>query len=457
MKAGWVRRNGIPYSDRATFTDTWQRHGNFLTHVSMLEDPVYLTEPFVRTTNWVFDPTQRIEAYPCEIVTEVVGHELGYVPHYLPGTNTQLADFAKKHNLSQEAARGGADTALPEFVRRPRPGNVEADLKVGPYNPTVGAGLQAGPLQAGPLQAGPLQAGPLQAGPRKLEILHVQGNVHLIATGRVNIVVQAGNDGVMVVDTGSEEMADEVLAAIEKIAPGKPIRYIVNTSVDPDHTGGNEQIGRRGESLAGGDFARNISDAGQGANVVAHENVLVRMGKDRNGRARPFKAWPTDTFIAAKKEIFFNGEAIQILHQPAAHTDGDVMVFFRKSDVLVTGDVFVTTGYPSIDVEQGGSIGGEIAALNQIIDVTVPRLNQEGGTYVVPGHGRIADESDVVDYRDMVTIIRDRIAEMIRTGTITEQVMAARPTFEYDPRYNNAADGSAREGFAYTVYHNLRR
>jgi glyoxylase-like metal-dependent hydrolase (beta-lactamase superfamily II) len=412
MKAGWVRRNGIPYSDLATFTDTWQKHGDYLTHVAVLEDPVYLTEPFVRTTNWVFAPGQRIEAYPCDIVTEVVGHELGYVPHYLPGTNTMLGDFAKKHGLPQVAADGGAYTMLPEFMRGGRPSPApQEDVKVGRYAPPRPAGVQ---------------------------VLPIQGNVSLIVSAGGNVVVQTGEDGVFVVDTSTQDAAPDVLAAIERLAAGKPIRYVVNTHIHPDHTGGNAIIGASGESLAGGDFARNIGDAGQRATVLAHENVQLRMGRDRNGTtARPFSAWPTDTFIAPKKEIFFNGEAIQILHQPAAHTDGDVMVFFRKSDVIAAGDVFVMDGYPAIDVEQGGSIAGVLAALNHIIDTTVPKLKQEAGTYVVPGHGRLTDEADVVDYRDMVTIVRDRIADMVKKNATLAQVKAAKPTLEYDGRYGN--------------------
>jgi glyoxylase-like metal-dependent hydrolase (beta-lactamase superfamily II) len=414
MKAGWVRRNGIPYSDLATFTDTWQKHGNYLTHVAILEDPVYLTEPFVRTTNWVFAPEQRIEAYPCDIVTEVVGHELGYVPHYLPGTNTMLGDFAKKHDLPQVAAEGGAQTMMPEFARAmldPRTRPVPA-----PSRPYVERGFS-------------------RAG---VEVVPVQANVSLIVSAGGNVVVQAGSDGVFVVDTSTEGAAPDVLAAIERLAPGKPIRYVVNTHIHPDHTGGNAIIGAKGESLAGGDFARNIGDAGQRATVLAHENVQLRMGRDRNGTtARPFAAWPTDTFIAPKKEIFFNGEAIQILHEPSAHTDGDVMVFFRKSDVIAAGDVFVMNGYPTIDLEQGGSITGILAALNTIIDTTVPKLKQEAGTYVVPGHGRLVDEADVVDYRDMVTIVRDRIADMVKKKMTLAQVKAATPTLEYDGRYGN--------------------
>jgi glyoxylase-like metal-dependent hydrolase (beta-lactamase superfamily II) len=282
---------------------------------------------------------------------------------------------------------------------------------------------------------------------------HVQGNVHLLTGRGGNIVVQVGDDGVLVVDTGTRDAAADVLAAIERLAPGKPIRYVVNTHVHPDHTGGNEAVAEKGESLAGGDFARNIGDAGQGATILAHENVQLRMGRDRNGQnAVPFRAWPTDTFIAPKKDLFFNDEAIEVLHQPAAHTDGDAVLFFRKSDVVVAGDVFVTTSYPVIDVEQGGTIDGVIAALNRIIDLTVPREKQEGGTYVVPGHGRLTDESDVVDYRDMVTIVRDRVADMKRRGMTLEQVKAARPTLDYDGRYSAASGPGQAASFVEAVF-----
>ena len=163
----------------------------------------------------------------------------------------------------------------------------------------------------------------------------------------------------------------------------------------------------------------------------------------------PFAAWPTETFFGADKEIFFNNEAIQVLHQPAAHTDGDVVVFFRRSDVVATGDLFSTTGYPVIDRARGGSIQGVLDGLNRIIDITIPKDKEEGGTYVIPGHGRLCDEADVVEYRDMVTIIRDRIQELIRRGLTLEQVKAARPTLDYDGRYGSS------ETFVEAVYRGL--
>ena len=148
---------------------------------------------------------------------------------------------------------------------------------------------------------------------------------------------------------------------------------------------------------------------GQGARVYAHENAYsgwpIRPTAPTPRRSR---LWPTDAFSAPKKTLFVTGEPIEIIHQPAAHTDGDVMVFFRKSDVVAAGDVFVLNSYPVIDTGRGGTLQGVIDALNRLVDIAVPEFNAMGGTRIIPGHGRIANEIDVVEYRDMLTIIRDR-------------------------------------------------
>src|SRR5262249_34931844 len=153
---------------------------------------------------------------------------------------------------------------------------------------------------------------------------------------------------------------------------------------------------------------------------LAHENVLKRISAP--AAAVPFRAWPTDTYFTAEKDLFFNGEAIQMLHQPAAHTDGDSIIFFRRSDVIAAGDLFTPGNYPVVDLQRGGNIQGLIAGLNRIIQIAIPAEKQEGGTMIVPGHGRLCDQADVVEYRDMATIIRDRVQDMIKKGMTLEQV-----------------------------------
>ena len=220
--------------------------------------------------------------------------------------------------------------------------------------------------------------------------------------------MQVGKEGVLVVDTGLANMSDKVAAAIRKLSDG-PIRYVVNTHVHADHTGGNEKIAGLGSTIVGGNVTGDIADAGKGAAVIAHQTLLDRMSmKDGNQAAFPSGAWPTDTFTD-EKDLYFDGEGIQVIHQPAAHTDGDSFVFFRRSDVVSAGDIFVTTGYPIIDLARGGSLQGIIDALNRLIALTIPAGKQEGGTMVIPGHGRLCDQADVVFYQEMVTILRDRI------------------------------------------------
>jgi len=250
----------------------------------------------------------------------------------------------------------------------------------------------------------------------------------LVGAG-ANITVQIGDEGVLLVDSGMRGLSDDVLKAIRAVTD-KPIRILINTGADADHTGGNEAIAKAGKWL-GGNAPGNAGFAIPGARVIAHEQVLFRM------KAEPFGAQPTETFFTADKEIFFNGEAIQLLHQPAATTDGNIIVFFRRSDVVAAGDVFTTTAYPAIDRARGGSIQGVIDGLNHIIDVTIPQAKEEGGTYVIPGHGRLTDEADVVEYRDLTTIIRDRIEALVRRGLTLEQIKSARPTLDYDGRYGS--------------------
>ncbi len=279
-----------------------------------------------------------------------------------------------------------------------------------------------------------------------LHLYRVQGNVWaLVGAGR-NITVQAGDDGLLLVDTGGGTVAPDVMSAIRTLSP-KPIRWIINTSLDPDSTGGNEALPR-------------LSSPGPGprARIIAHENVLNRMSAAplRDETAIPEALWPNDEYYQASKDFSFNGEAVIVYYAPAAHTDGDSIVHFRRSDVVSTGDIFTPARYPSIDLKKGGSIQGLIAALNRLLQITVPLKYQEGGTYLIPGQGRIADEADLVEYRDMVTIVRDDIQDYIAKGMSLEQVKAARPTREYDPEYTTLK-GPSSDAFIEAVYTSLKK
>jgi cyclase len=280
----------------------------------------------------------------------------------------------------------------------------------------------------------------------EINTFHVQGNVYLLVGAGGNIAVQTGDEGVLVVDTGLVQHADKVLAAIRKLSD-KPIRYIINTNLDPDHTGGNEVIGKAGSTTQGGPTT-----------VIAHENVLARMSAPigKPGAAAP-GLWPSDTYFPEEKDLYFNGEAIFLYHDAAAHTDGDSIVLFRRSDVLVAGDAFVMTGYPVIDQVNGGSVQGVLKSLNRLLALAVPAHEQEGGTYVIPGHGRVCDEADVLEYRDMVTIIRDRIQDMVKRGLTLEQVKAARPTLDYDLHYGSDRGPWTTAMFIEAVYKDLSR
>ncbi|HEX4134068.1 MAG TPA: MBL fold metallo-hydrolase [Bryobacteraceae bacterium] len=291
----------------------------------------------------------------------------------------------------------------------------------------------------------------------EIHVLPVQGNVYMLVGAGGNITMQVGKEGVLLVDTMYAQLSDKIIAAIRTVSD-KPIHYIIDTHVHGDHTGGNEKLAKAGSTITGGNVVGDIgASAGEGATVIATQQVLDRMSrKDGNTPAFPSAAWPTDAYITDVKELFFDGEAIQIFHQPAAHTDGDSIVFFRRSDVVSTGDIFVTTSYPIIDLDRGGTYQGVLDGLNHILDITIPADKEEGGTYVIPGHGRLCDEADVVEYRDMMTILRDRFLDMIKRGMTLEQVKAAKPTRDYDPLYGSDKGFWTTDKFIETAYKSLK-
>jgi len=272
----------------------------------------------------------------------------------------------------------------------------------------------------------------------QIDAVKVTDNIYMLVGAGGNVTVQFGPEGVLVVDTSYGPMSSKILAVIKKLSD-QPIRYVINTHVHGDHIGGNEPIAKAGRTRAGGNV---VGDLGNGATaqaaVIAHENVLNRMSMPAPGQEGvPSAGWPTETFIGSKKEMIFNNEAVQIIHEEAAHTDGDSLVMFRRNDVISTGDLFTTVMYPFIDDANGGTINGYINALNAILDLTVANNVNEGGTMVIPGHGRLSDEQDVIEYRDMVTIVRDRIKEYVNRGMTLEQVKAKKPTLDWDRRYGD--------------------
>jgi glyoxylase-like metal-dependent hydrolase (beta-lactamase superfamily II) len=275
-----------------------------------------------------------------------------------------------------------------------------------------------------------------------VKAVHVQGSVYMIVGAGANLAVQVGEQGVFVVDTGEAPFTDRIIAAIRELSK-KDIRWIVNTTLDPDHIGGNEKISGVGRTVNGNPAA-----------IISHENLPLRMV--RLPAPVPVAARPLNTFFGDSKNFFFNDDPVFVYHSPG-HTDGDTIVYFRHSDVIVAGETFVTTTYPVIDIANGGSAQGFIDGLNRILDLAVPKHLQEGGTLVIPGHGRISDEAGVLEYHDMIVIVRDRIRDAIMKGMTLEQVKAARLTRDYDPRYAAATGPSTTASFVESMYRDLSK
>ena len=299
--------------------------------------------------------------------------------------------------------------------------------------------------------------------PEGIDLVRVRQNFYVIAGAGGNIVMQVGPEGVILVDSGSTEMADKVLATIRRVTP-LPIRYIINTSMDVDHVGGNEKLSKAGLSILPGAVAAGaglsddlVSNAGA-ASILAHENVLTRMSAPTGQPPLPFGSWPTKTFAYRMYSMYLNGDGIQVIHQPAAHTDGDTIVFFRKGDVIATGDIIDTTRFPFIDVKRGGTVQGELDALNRLMDMSIHNLPLQwyaDRTFLVPGHGHVYDKLDLLEYRDAITVVRDRVLDLIGQGRTLAQVKAANPTLGYRSQYGTDSGPWTTDMFVEVIYNEL--
>lgn len=294
--------------------------------------------------------------------------------------------------------------------------------------------------------------------PGEIQILPVQGNVHMLVGAGGNITVQAGNDGVLMVDTGLANMSQKVIAAMRSIST-RPLRYIINTSAGAEYTGGNAAIADVGETIpfrepnytAGPQGALDVGRA----SIIAYYTVLHKLSAPTGKQAAtPEEGWPDNTYSIEQKRLYFNDEPVVIMHR-VANSDGNSIVLFRKSDVVSVGSMLDLTQYPLIEPDGGGSIQSMVEAMNGLIDVVVPEANAAGGTKVIPGHGRIADHAEVVYYRDMLTIIRDRIQDMIKRGMTLDQVKAARPTRDWDARYGRDTGPWTTAMFVEAAYKSL--
>jgi glyoxylase-like metal-dependent hydrolase (beta-lactamase superfamily II) len=318
-------------------------------------------------------------------------------------------------------------------------------------------GTQIDPLSA-------QKAPEASAGTPGVDVVQLRPDIYVIGGAGANVVAQIGPLGVILVDSGSTEMADGVLAALRRLTP-LPIRYIINTSMDADHVGGNEKLSKAGLSILPGAVAAGaglnddlVANFGA-ASVLAHENVMKRMAASAGQPSPiPFALWPTKTFAYRMYSMYLNGEGIQVIHQPAAHTDGDTIVFFRRGDVIATGDIIDTTRFPFIDVSRGGTLQGELDALNRLMDLSIHNLPVQwfpDRTFLVPGHGHVYDKLDLLEYRDAITVVRDRVQDLIDQGRTLEQVKAANPTLGYRSQYGTDSGPWTTDMFVEVVYKEL--
>jgi cyclase len=441
LKRAWIRSNGLAQSDEATVTEHFIRHGDRITYLAVVNDPVYLAEPFSRTYTLlrnVKEPDAWL--YACDDGEQILNRREDQVEAYPWGQHPFLREFADKLKIPLLATLGGPDTMYPDFL---------AKLK-DPAAMDAAARAELTPSSGPPHASRAADPDPHDG---EIHVLPVQGNLYMLIGDGGNIAVQVGDEGALVVNSGAGQLTDKVVAAIRGLSKN-PVQFIVNTSFQPDYTGGNVKLRAAGydASVVGSFFSGQFADAGRGATIIGQQNVQNRLEAAKAAE----EGWPSDTFFKGRRRKFHNGEAVEIFYQPHAVTDGDSIVHFRRSDVIATGEIFNTTRYPFIDVQAGGSLQGEIEALNFILDRTVYQHDEEGGTLVIPGHGRLCDEWEVAEYRDMLVIIRDRVKALIEKGASLQQVKAARVTADYDDRFGANSGPWTTDLFVDAVYTSLR-
>ena len=484
LKDGYLKRGGPQTSDLYTMTEFLTRHDEILTITTMVDDPVYQDEPYIQSTTYVYDPTGSTAVENCngDAFAENGGTDRHYVPHFLPGQNTALTEWLKAESWVPEAAtRGGVKTIYPEYGQVLTGATTVDRLTVPSSRSAVAIDRQIA-----------------EQSPRdgQVHVLPVQGNVFMLIADGVNLSASVGPEGMLLVDTGTAMMSDKVLATLSQLAksvdanatrnscfgvncpgtwgwsspyinnvisspsPPRPLRYIVDTNDSPEHIGGNQKVAAIGHFERGSQFSGVVASVGDRASIIAHENVLNRMNAPAgNTPAAPQGALPTDTYFDEfhKLPAYFNGEAVIVYHAPEANTDGDSFVYFRHSEVISAGDLMSTISYPMIDLEKGGSIQGVIKGLNQILDLAVAEYRAQGGTWIIPGRGRLCDTADVASYRNMLVMIRDRVQDLITKGKTLEQVKAARPTLDFDGRYGSTAGPWTTSMFIEAVYKSLKK
>jgi cyclase len=492
LKEGYLRRGGPQTTDVYAMTEYITRHDDTLTVVTFIDDPIYLDEPYIHSTTYTFDPTYRVSTEICNgpAVAENGGTDRHFVPHFLPGTNTDMltewivkgdprSQVGPENWVPLAAARGGAKTIYPEY-RTTLNGKVSVDTLKVPSSRSV-----VNPAKMIADQS-----------PRDgdVHLLPVQGNIYMLVADGTNITVSVGPDGVVLVNTGPRQMSDKVLAAVSDLSkavaarpqpntcfgadcagawgwsspfmntvitspgPTRPIKFIINTSAAPDHTGGNERLVPTGTGLLGNELS-GIAGNVEGAPVIAHENVLNRMSAPAGKESpTPAVAWPTMAYYDdfSKLPQYFNGEPVIVYYEPAANTDGDSIVHFRRSEVISAGDIFSTISYPMIDIAKGGSVQGVIRGLNHILDLAVAQYRSQGGTWIIPSHGRLSDTADIASYRNMVVMIRDRVQDLMDKGMTLQQIQAARPSLDFDGRYGSTTGAWTTNMFIEAVYGSLK-